>query len=473
MRRLSSLFGIIVMLACAMPVDAQEHPQTREEVARPGGTLPGDPKIALVRVAEGFNDPVNVTSAYDGTGRIFVVERVGRVKIVNKDGSVNEEPFLDLTQVNPLGNIVQHQFVEQGLYSIAFHPNFKENGHFYVHYASLPFNGDGIVARITVDSASPDVVSAERVNETLKVILRIPQPYYNHNGGDIMFGPDGYLYITSGDGGWEGDVLLVGQDLSTWLGKLLRIDVDVPEDQLVPYRIPDDNPFRDAVAEREMVLFGITEEGFAKIRPNAKPEIWHYGLRNPYKIAFDPETGDLWIADVGQNHWEIINWQPAGRGGLNFGWPTRNGAQCHPLLGPDQECPIIGTLPVAEYPHEQPYPGAEAVTEGSGCAVMGLGVARYGGMNGVFLSGDWCSGRVFGTGWDPEAKKWVLQELVQTDLQFTAGGRDEDGTILAVNCVCFYLTDQGPLDNPPGALWRIVPADQVPEGAVTARTVGN
>jgi glucose/arabinose dehydrogenase len=472
MRLLSVMAGVALM-ALMGPVQAQEFPQTTDEVARPPGTLPGNPQIALVKVADGFNDPVNVTSAKDGTGRIFVVERVGRIRIVNQEGEVNDEPFLDLTTVNPLGNIVQHQFVEQGLYSVAFHPNFQENGHFFVHYASLPFNGDGMIVRITVDPDSPDVVSAERVNETLKVIMRIEQPYYNHNGGDIMFGPDGYLYITSGDGGWEGDVLQVGQDLSTWLGKILRIDVDVPEDQLLPYRIPDDNPFRHAVAEREMVLFGITEEEFAQIRPNAKPEIWHYGVRNPYKIAFDPENDDLWIADVGQNHWEIINWQPAGQGGINFGWPTRNGAQCHPITGPDDECAILGTLPAAEYPHEIPYPGAEALDEGTGCSVQGLGVARYGGMDGVFLTGDWCSGRVFGTGWDPDANRWVIQELVQTDLQFTAGGLDEDGMVLAVDCNCFYLADQGPMDNPPGSLWRIVPADEVPEGAETARTVGN
>jgi glucose/arabinose dehydrogenase len=117
------------------PVQGQELPQSPDEVAQPTGTLPGDPQIALVKIADGFADPTNVGTANDGTGRIFVTERVGRVRIVNEDGSVNEEPFLDLTQVNPLGNIVQHQFVEQGLYAIAFHPNFQENGHFYVHYA--------------------------------------------------------------------------------------------------------------------------------------------------------------------------------------------------------------------------------------------------------------------------------------------------------------------------------------------------
>jgi glucose/arabinose dehydrogenase len=469
--QLLPLLSGIALLAGVTSVHGQELPQTRDDVATPGGTLPGDPQIALVKVADGFQDPTGVASAFDGTGRIFVTERVGRIKLVNQDGTVNDEPFLDLTQVNELGNIVQHQFVEQGLYAVAFHPNFSDNGHFFVHYASLPFNGDGMIVRITVDPESPDAVTAEQVNETLKVIMRIPQPYYNHNGGEIIFGPDGYLYIASGDGGWEGDVLEAGQDLSTWLGKILRIDVDVEEDSLQPYRIPQDNPYRDAVAEREMVLFGLTEEDFSKIRPNAKPEIWHYGLRNPYQMDFDPETGDLGIAEVGQNHWEEINWQPAGMGGLNLGWPRLMGTHCHPLLSEDQECPIVGTLPVAEYPHSEPYPGAEQVEEGSGCSVQGLGVARYGGMNGVFLTGDWCTGRVFGAGWDADASAWVLQELVQTDLQFTGGGRDEDGTVLAVNCNCFYLADQGPEENPPGALWRVVPAGEVPEGAETATTV--
>jgi glucose/arabinose dehydrogenase len=148
----------------------------------------------------------------------------------------------------------------------------------------------------------------------------------------------------------------------------------VPEDQLVPYDIPDDNPFRDAVAGARDGPVRHHRGRFAQIRPNAKPEIWHYGVRNPYKIAFDPETGDLWIADVGQNHWEMINWQPAGEGGLNFGWPMRNGTQCHPLTGPDQSAGLIGTLPVAEYPHPEPYPGGTTDLP-TGCSVQGLGVA--------------------------------------------------------------------------------------------------
>jgi len=472
MKRTAALVGAAAAMAVALPVFAQEVPSNPDQVARPGGQLPGQPQVQLVKVAEGFNDPVNVANAGDGSGRIFVVERVGRVKVVDRDGNVQEEPFLDLTTINPLGSDVQTGFVEQGLYSIAFHPNFQENGYFYVHYASLPFNGDGMIVRFQVDPESPDVMTPERTNETAEVIMRIDQPWYNHNGGQIDFGPDGYLYIGSGDGGWEGDPLQAGKDLSTWLGKILRIDVDVPEDADRPYRIPDDNPFADAADERLMVLFGITEEEFAQIRTEAKPEIWAYGVRNPYEFAFDPETGDLFIADVGQNHWEEIIYQPAdSEGGEYYGWPDMAAIHCHPMTGDpaEQDCAVVGVLPAAAYPHEVPYPDAEPLSEGFGCSAQGLGVARYGGMDGVYLVGDWCSGRLFGLGWDGQG--WQLEELMQTDLQFTAGDYDEDGNVLAVNCNCFYVGEQGAMENPPGALWRVVPADEVPEGAEVARTV--
>ncbi|RDD62896.1 PQQ-dependent sugar dehydrogenase [Ferruginivarius sediminum] len=459
-------FAVATLLA--LPVAAQQVPQTVDEVAQPGGTLPGNPKVALVKVADGFADPVNVANAGDGSGRLFVVERVGRIKIVNEDGSVNEDPFLDLTKLNPLGSIVQTGFVEQGLYAVAFHPNFEENGHFFVHYASLPFNGDGMIVRFTVDPDSPDVVSAERANETSKVIMRIEQPWYNHNGGQIEFGPDGYLYIGSGDGGWEGDPLQAGKDLSTKLAKMLRIDVDTENGA---YAIPESNPFAHASDERLMNLFGITEEQFAEIRTKADPAIWAYGVRNPYEFAFDPETGDLFIADVGQNHWEEIIWQPAdSKGGEYYGWPDMGAGQCHPLTGPDTECPTVGVLPVAQYPHQTPYPGADQLDENWGCSAQGLGVARYGGMDGAYLVGDWCSGRLWGLGWDGDNETWQFQELLQTGLQFTAGGLDEDGYVMAVTANNFYLADQGPEANPPGTLWRVMPRDEVPEGAEVART---
>jgi cytochrome c(L) len=462
--RLSSLIAFAVSLA------AQPVPKTKEEVARPGGRLPGSPKIALVKVADGFNDPTNVASPNDGTGRLFVVERVGRIKIVNKDGSVNKEPFLDLTKINPLGSDVQTGFVEQGLYSLAFHPRFKQNGYFYVHYASLPFNGDGVIVRFQVDPASPNVMTPERTNKTAKVILRIEQPYYNHNGGQIEFGPDGYLYIGSGDGGWEGDPYEAGQDLGTLLGKMLRIDVNTDDDDTIPYKIPPTNPFARARDERLMQLFGISETDFAKIKTRVRPEIWAYGLRNPYEFSFDPKTGNLFIADVGQNHWEEIHYQPASsKGGENYGWNKMQGSWCHPTLSPTQPCSSFGVLPAGEYPHEVPFPGAPPLKDGHGCSIEGLGVANYGGMKGVYLVGDWCTGRVFGLGWD--GRRWQLEELLHTNLQFTAGGNGEDGYVYAVNCNCFYTADRGPMGNPPGALWRIVPASEVKPGQETALTV--
>lgn len=470
-RTLLSLFFLVVMVG--MSGQAQQAPQSAEAVARPGGTLPSNPDIALVKIADGLADPTGVTAAFDGSGRIFVTERVGRVRVIDADGTLQEEPFLDLTNINPLGTDVQTGFVEQGLYSVAFDPNFAENGYFYVHYASLPFNGDGMIVRFQVDPASPNVMTPERTNETAKVILRIEQPYYNHNGGQIAFGPDGYLYIGSGDGGWEGDPLNAGQRMETLLGKILRIDVNIPEGDNRPYRIPDSNPLAEASSERLMALFGITEEEFSKIHINAKPEIWAYGLRNPYRFHFDPKTGDLFIADVGQNHWEEINYQPASsKGGENYGWKNNMGTHCYPALGPEEEenCAQLGVLPAAEYPHEVPYPGAEPLTEGFGCSVQGLGVANYAGMEKVYLVGDWCSGRLWGLGWSDEAGAWQFQELLQTSLQFTAGGYDEDGNVLAVNCECFYLADQGATANPPGSVWRVMAADEVPEGAEIART---
>ena len=471
MKNMRIVFLMVLLPAlAALPLDEPRVPRNPDEVARPGGKLPGNVRIALVKVAENFYDPTNVASANDGSGRIFIVERVGRVKIVHKDGRVQKEPFLDLTNINPLGTDVQTGFVEQGLYSIAFHPRFKENGYFYVHYASLPFNGDGVIVRFQADPKSPNIMTPERTRQTSKVLLRIEQPYYNHNGGQIEFGPDGYLYIGSGDGGWEGDPLEAGQDLATLLGKILRIDVNTSDDDRIPYKIPPANPFAVASAERLMQLFGISELDFSKIKMRARREIWAYGLRNPYEFSFDLKTGNLYIADVGQNHWEEIDFQPASsKGGENYGWAKMQGTKCFPMTGPDDKCPQVGVLPAGEYPHQTPYPGAAALKDGWGCSVEGLGVANYGGMKGIYLVGDWCSGRVFGLGWD--GKRWQLEELLQTNLQFTAGGYDEDGYVLAVNCNCFYTSDRGPTGNPPGSLWRILPADQVPSVAETARTI--
>ncbi|MET0517269.1 MAG: PQQ-dependent sugar dehydrogenase [Burkholderiaceae bacterium] len=470
MRKLVFVAAALAAGVLALPAAlAQKLPTSAAQVAHPGGMIPGAPKVALVKVADGFNDPVGVTAANDGSGRIFVVERVGRVRVVSKDGKVQKEPFLDLTNFNPLGSDVQTGFVEQGLWSIALHPKFKQNGHVFVHYASLPFNGASIIARFTVDPKSPDRISKEQLIKSTKVLMNIPQPYYNHYGGMITFGPDGKLYIGKGDAGWEGDPLDAGQRLDVHWGKLLRIDVDTPDDQ--PYAIPKDNPFARADRPQLMSLFGITEQGFAANKIGSKPEIWAYGLRNPYMFHFDRKSGDLFIADVGQNHWEEIDWQPAAsKGGENYGWKMNQGAHCHPTSGPGEVCPQVGILPVAEYPHQEPYPGGPKQTSNYGCSVQGLGVANYGGFDKAYLAGDWCTGILWAVAWDKSAQKWQLQNLLQATLQFTAGNVDEDGYVLATNCYCFYTDDKGPTANPQGALWRVMPADKVPAGAELART---
>ena len=467
MKKVCFVVGLLVV-ALGMPAYAAKVPTKASQVARPGGKLPGKPNLVLIKVADGFNDPVNVTSAYDGTGRMFVVERVGRIKIVTKKGKVLSKPFLDLTKLTLLGSEVQTGFVEQGLWSVAFHPKFKKNGYFYIHYSSLPFNGAAMVVRMQVDRKSPNAVSVKRAASTAKVIMMVPYPYYNHYGGDIQFGPDGYLYIGRGDGGWEGDVLDAGQNLGTYLAKMLRVDVNVPDSDLAPYKVPKSNPFARAVQDRMMVLFGVTEEGFSKIKIGAKPEIWAYGLRNPYKFHFDRKTGDLWISDVGQNHLEEIDWQPASsKGGENYGWKHNMGTNCHPMTGANDKCPQVGVLPVAEYPHETPYPGAPKLKGGFGCAVMGFGVAYYGGLNGAYVVGDWCTGRVWAIGWD--GSKWQMQQLMQANLMFTGGNPDEDGTLMTTNCYCFYTDDKGATANKKGALWKFVAANNVPAGAERAR----
>jgi len=447
-------FGLAVLTGLSV-LPAAALAQSWDNVAHPGGTLPGSPAISLVKVAEGFNDPVAVVSARDGSGRLFVVERVGRVKIL-KAGKTLPEPFLDLTGAAlPLGGEVQTQFIEQGLYSIAFHPNFKQNGYVYVHYASLPFNGDGYIVRFKVSAKNPDKVDPE----SARVIYVIDQPWYNHNGGQLVFGPDGYLYIGSGDGGWEGDPLGAGQDLTTNLGKLLRIDVNTEGNP--PYKIPETNPL--VWKPQLMALFGVTDQTFATLHPTAKPEIWAYGVRNPWSFHFDSRTGDLYVSDVGQSELEAIYFQPStSKGGENYGWKSRFGTACFPMGSKD--CPPrFGTPPAAEYSHKE-----------FGCALMSFGIYRgtqYAKLDGVYFTGDWCTGRVFGLKKDA-AGKWQFQALANTGLNFQGGGQDENGDVYAVNCHCFYTTDKGATGNPPGEVYKIVQSDMVPAGAAVAPNKG-
>jgi len=419
--------------------------------ARPGGKLPGNVAVQLVEIAGGFVDPIHVASPKDGTGRLFVCERPGVIRIVGKDGKVLDEPFYDNMKNTSF------QFLELGLFAIEFHPKFKENGLFYVSYADLWFNGSTFIVQYKVSDADPnkaDMASA-------KPIMRLDFPYCNHHGGKMCFGPDGYLYVGVGDGGWEGDVLDAGQDLSTHMGKMLRIDVSPAVSGKGRYAVPETNPWATAADPQLMILFGKSELEFSRIKPKSRPEIWAHGLRNPWTYSFDRKTGDLFIADVGQNHWEEINFQPAGsKGGENYGWAHMNGTHPFPAEREKtgEKTPVVGTLPIAEYNHAS-----------DGICVAGIGVYRgtdFPALDGVYFCGDWGTGKLWGIKRD-EAGKWQMQELLDTTINISSGGEDEAGNLYVVNAASQYGT-WNPFSSARGSLWKLVAADKVPAGAKTA-----
>lgn len=423
--------------------------------AQPGGDLPGDPAIQLVQVASGLADPVNVAIPDDGTDRVFIVERVGRIRIMDADGNLLETPFLDLTQ------LVQNDYLEQGLLGLAFHPDYANNGLFYVNFTDYHTNGDTFVMEFRVSDDDPNV--ADR--ESGRLLLAIDQPYVNHNGGTIKFGPDGYLYIAMGDGGLGGDPYGVSQRTDSLLGKLLRIDVNPSGNQ--PYGIPEDNPFADAAVVQSNGITDVIGETSglsleaADYHPAARPEIWALGLRNPWQFSFDAVTGDLYIADVGQVTWEEVNFAPAGTpGGQNYGWDWLEGSHCYPASV--TECPRtqVGVLPVAEYKHGE-----------DGCDITGLGIYRgeaYPDLDGIYFVSDWCSGKIWGLERD-DAGAWQFEELLDTELLLTGGGEDPtDGSLYLTACDCVFSREYDPFEDPQGTVWMLVSADQVPEGATTA-----
>jgi glucose/arabinose dehydrogenase len=303
--------------------------------------------LRLTRVARGLSSPLQITHAADGSKRLFVAEQDGLVRIIRK-GALRSTPFLDITSLTEASG-------EQGLLGLAFHPNYSTTGRLFVNYTDL--NGDTVVAEYRRAKQNPGRADPK----SARVLLTIDQPFPNHNGGDIKFGPDGYLYIATGDGGSAGDPMDNGQSLSTLLGKLLRIDVDSPSGGRA-YGIPADNPFVD--------------------REGARPEIYDYGLRNPWRFSFDRATGDLWIADVGQDRYEEINVaRSPNTAGLNFGW---NIMEAHACYEPSDGCRRKGLeMPVAAYPHSK------------GCSVSGGFVYRgtsQPALSGGYFYGDYCSG---------------------------------------------------------------------------------
>lgn len=390
MRRLAFLL-LFIMTACAPSVLSDAPLPITVSTASPAIVTKTDspiPVSAVTRfpnpesyqwkfVAGGFDRPLDIQISPDGSGRLFIVEQGGLIRILLK-GQLLELPFLDISRR------VDDRSNEQGLLGLAFHPDFLNNGYFFVNYTER--GGDTVIARFSATGDTVDPNSEMR-------LLSVKQPFSNHNGGGMAFGPDGYLYIALGDGGSGGDPQGNGQNLQTLLGKILRIDVDGGD----PYTIPSDNPFGN--------------------------EIFHYGLRNPWRFSFDSATGDLWIGDVGQGQWEEVDFVPAGvLGGINFGWNRYEGLHDYTSGDPLEN----HRPPLFEYSHQE------------GCSVTGGYVYR--GMmpewQGVYFYGDFCVGTVWGAlpARDSNNETWVSTLLFRTDALITSFGVDDAGEI--------YLADR-------------------------------
>ena len=364
-------------------------------------TIPDASEVRLERVAGGFTRPLYVTHAGDGSGRLFVVEQAGRIWII-QDGRILPEPFLDIGGWLPW-EVHSSGFTERGLLGLAFHPQYAENGYFFLHYNDD--RGDTVLARFRVsaeDANRADLLSAQ-------IILTVVQPFANHQGGTVVFGPDGQLYLGLGDGGSAGDPWGHGQRPNTLLGTILRLEVGVGRS--ADYAIPPDNPFVG--------------------RADAAAEVWVYGLRNPWRFSFDRETGDLFIGDVGQNQWEEISLQPAGSGGgENYGWNAYEGFARYAGGLPFAET----VAPIAVYPHRL----GNSVT--GGYVYRGESLP---GLYGAYVFGDFGSGRIW-TLQPTAAGNWWMNEFMRTTHAISSFGEDERGEL--------YL-----LDYADGSLWQFVP----------------
>ena len=357
-------------------------------------------------ITQGLDAPLFLTHAGDGSGRLFIVQQTGEIRVVEND-KLADKPYLDIANLITYGG-------ERGLLGLAFAPDFKRNGRFYVDYTDV--NGNTNIVRYTaLDPAG----SAPQFSAP-EVILRIVQPYANHNGGMAVFGPDGMLYIGMGDGGSAGDPQNRTQNLRELLGKILRIDVEGPAAQssanAVTYDIPGDNPFQ---------FPGATPTDSKLIH---RPEIWEWGLRNPWRFSFDVKTGDLWIGDVGQSDWEEIDFIPAGTGaGRNLGWNRYEGT--HPYPPGSAATSTSGlTFPIVEYDHHT----GDAVT--GGYVYRGT---KYPALQGVYLYGDYENGKIWGLR-RADANGVALSSsenalLLDSNLMLSSFGQDADGELYAID----------------------------------------
>ena len=345
-----------------------------------------------------FQRLTNMVQPDDGLDRIFVTEQDGRVhSFPNRQDTPGATLFLDITdRVNPGGN-------EEGLLGLAFDPGFKANGYFYVYYSAAGPRRS-VLSRFAAVGDNPDDADPE----SEFIIMEIPQPFANHNGGQLAFGPDGYLYLGLGDGGSGGDPRGNGQNTGTLLGSILRIDIGGASEH-GNYRVPPENP-----------LVGV---------PGARTEIWAYGLRNPWRFSFDTDTGTIWTGDVGQNNWEEVNLVERG---ANYGWNVLEGRHC---FSPAASCDPTGTrLPIVEYP------------TGDGCSIIGGYVyrgARLPSLLGAYIFGDYCSGQIWGLQYAGRAAADPVL-LSNSGLRITSFGRDLAGNL--------YVLSQNE------GIYRLVPA---------------
>jgi hypothetical protein len=359
------------------------------------------PEIQLQQVISGLNSPVGIVNAGDGSGRLFIIQRPGQIMVY--DGTqVLPTPFLDISS-KPIACCG-----EQGLLGLVFHPGYENNGFFYINYTDV--NGDTVVERYSVSPANSNVADPSSALQ----IIQIDQPASNHNGGQLKFGPDNYLYIGMGDGGGGGDTSNNAQNMQLLLGKMLRIDVDnddFPSDNTKNYAIPPSNPFMG--------------------NANVLDEIWSSGVRNPWRFSFDRVTGDMYIGDVGQGSVEEIDFQQvASTGGENYGWRCYEGSSAFNLNGCLPASSYV--FPISEYTHSL------------GCSVTG-GYAYRGadisGLDGYYIYGDFCSGRIWGV-IQSSPSNWTTELLLDSSLSISSFGEDESGEL--------YVADLG------GVIYKIV-----------------
>jgi len=347
-------------------------------------------QIEFQLIADGLTQPLFITNAGDGSDRLFIIEKAGRILIL-KDGSLLSAPFLDIR------SIVNSGGSEQGLLALAFHPSYHINGQFYTVYTDP--NGSLVLSRFTRSSIDPDTADA---NSRITLLTISHPTNQNHNGGTLAFGPDGYLYWSTGDGGGGGDPSNNAQNLSSLLGKILRLNVDSGSS----YSIPASNPF------------------FNNPDPSIRKEIWAYGLRNPWRFSFDRQTGDIYIGDVGQQAREEIDFQPSNdTGGKNYGWRVMEGSLCYnPAAGCDRSGKV---LPVVEYDHS------------IGCSITGGYVYRgssYPPLQGYYFYGDFCTGVLFSLHNTPPSG-WTAEQVADTAYSISSFGEDENGELYLADYV--------------------------------------